>query len=59
MIHNGSIYKVKAGGVIHIEAVPSFNALDKISIAKSVIARLLADKRYKSIPALSMMVEPL
>ncbi len=59
MIIDGAIVRLKAAGVICVEAPPSFTSRTKIAIVKAIIDRISNDSRYKTMPALTMTVEPL
>ena len=59
MIIDGCIAKLKAGGLIEVEAPPSFTILTKRLIVKAWIDKIENNKSYKTMPQLSMTVEPL
>ena len=59
MIIDGCIAKLKAGGLIEVEACPSFTILTKRKIVKTWRDKIENNKSYKTMPQLSMTVEPL
>ncbi len=59
MIINGCIAKLKAGGLIEVEACPSFTILTKRLIVKAWMDKIENNRAYKTMPQLSMTVEPL
>ncbi len=59
MIIDGCIAKLKAGGLIEVEACPSFTILTKRLIVKAWMDKIENNRAYKTMPQLSMTVEPL
>ncbi len=59
MIIDGCIAKLKAGGLIEVEAPPSFTALTKCKIFRIWSDKIEANDSYKKMPRLSMTVERL
>lgn len=59
MIIDGCIAKLKAGGLIEVEACPSFTILTKREIVRAWMDKIENNKSYKTMPRLSMTVEML
>ena len=59
MIIEGCIAKLKAGGLIYVEATPAFTILTKRLIVQTWRDKIEANANYKTIPQLSMTVDPL
>ena len=59
MIIDGCIAKLKAGGLIEVFAAPSFTISTKRKIVKTWRDKIENNRAYKSMPDLSMTVEPL
>jgi len=59
MIIDGCIAKLKAGGLIEVEACPSFTIITKRLIVKAWMDKIENNRAYKTMPQLSMTVEML
>ena len=59
MIIDGCIARLKAGGLIEVEACPSFTIETKRKIVKFWRDKIENNQSYKVMPDLSMTVEPL
>lgn len=59
MIIENCITKLRAGGLIEVEACPSFTILTKRKIVKTWMDKIEKNQSYKTMPQLSMTVEPL
>ena len=59
MIIDGCIAKLRAGGLIEVEACPSFTIETKRKIVMFWRGKIENNKAFKTMPQLSMTVEPL
>jgi len=59
MIIEDCITKLKAGGLIEVEAPPTFTIKTKRKIVKTWRDKIENNRSFKRMPELSMTVEPL